>query len=155
MHYSCCLHAVRHTGIVLWFQQFMAMFLKRFYNSLRFYHAVITQLILPLIFIILALLIVKLPEGSQGDDPKRTLTLSGGSLSNEADTFWAHFGPLPPTFSFEVRLHTYNVHVYVCIYKFTCIHLRTCSEYSVCTCYSAQTGQHEPCLCECCPICAL
>jgi ATP-binding cassette subfamily A (ABC1) protein 3 len=92
---------VRHTGIVLWFQQFMAMFLKRFYNSLRFYHAVITQLILPLIFIILALLIVKLPEGSQGDDPKRTLTLSGGSLSNEADTFWAHFGPLPPTFSFE------------------------------------------------------
>ena len=99
----CTICAVRHTGIVLWFQQFIAMFLKRFYNSVRFYHAVITQLILPLIFIILALLIIKLPGSSQGDDPKRVLTLSRASLSDQSDTFWAHFGPLPTTFGFEVR----------------------------------------------------
>ncbi|CAI8011256.1 hypothetical protein GBAR_LOCUS7288, partial [Geodia barretti] len=38
----------RNTGVVLWLQQFLAMFLKRYYNSLRYYVAVGTQLILPL-----------------------------------------------------------------------------------------------------------
>ena len=132
---SMSIHTVRHTGIVLWIQQFMAMFLKRFYNSLRFYHAVITQLILPFIFIILALLIVKIPKGSsQGANPKRTLTLSGGSLSNEAETFWAHFGPLPPTFSFEVSIHS---QMCTCTCTFMYIHIikvYIMSLQNTCTC---------------------
>ena len=92
----------RSTGITLWFQQFYAMFLKRFYNSLRFYTAVIIQLIIPLLFIILALLIVKLPDNSPRDDPRRLLTLSRSSMSDDAEVFWAHFVDVPSEFSFEV-----------------------------------------------------
>ena len=91
----------RHTGIVLWLQQFVAMFLKRFYNSLRYYNAIITQLIIPLIFIILALLIVKIPPRAR-DSPKRALTLSRSALSDRVEVFWAHFGDLSTEFSFEV-----------------------------------------------------
>ena len=95
--------AVRHTGPTLWLQQFVAMFLKRFYNSLRFYIAVITQLVLPLIFILLALILIKIPNPNLGDQPSRLLTLENSALSRNVTTFWAQFGDTPANFDLEVR----------------------------------------------------
>ena len=94
--------AVRHTGPTLWLQQFVAMFLKRFYNSLRFYIAVITQLVLPLIFILLALILIKIPNPNLGDQPPRSLTLKNSALSRNVTTFWAQFGDTPAHFNFAV-----------------------------------------------------
>jgi ABC-type multidrug transport system ATPase subunit len=92
----------RNSGVILWLQQFWAMFLKRFYNSLRYYVAVVTQLILPLVFLVLALLIVKIPSVIPTDDPRRVLTLRQSSLSDRAEAFFVHFGDaIPPVFSFE------------------------------------------------------
>ena len=94
---------VRHTGPVLWFQQFIAMFMKRFYNSLRFYVAIITQLLLPLVFILFALILIKIPNPELGDQPRRLLTLKNSALSKNATAFWAQFGKPPSNFSFAVR----------------------------------------------------
>ena len=93
---------VRHTGPVLWFQQFVAMFMKRFYNSLRFYIAVLTQLVLPLIFILLALILIKIPTSRLGDAPRRELTLHNSALSKNVTAFWAQFGDAPQQFNFTV-----------------------------------------------------
>ena len=113
----------RNTGVVLWLQQFLAMFLKRYYNSLRYYVAVGTQLILPLVFLILALLIVKIPSVTPRDDPRRVLTLRQSSLSDRAEAFFVHFGnATPPVFSFEVSLtgcSTRTVAVYLPIQVFS------------------------------------
>ena len=100
-------HAGRNTGPALWLQQFLAMFLKRVYNSLRYYIAVVTQLVLPLIFIILALFIVKIPSNTPRDDPRRVLTLRHSSISDTAEVFLAEFTDVPQAFSFEVS-HSYN-----------------------------------------------
>ena len=102
-------HTERHTGPILWLQQFWAMILKRFYNSLRFYVAIITQLILPLVFLGLALLIVKIPNPDRNpqDDPRRVLTLRHSSLSEKAEAFLVQFSPI---FGFQVIFlirHTY------------------------------------------------
>jgi len=97
-------YAAKHTGIILWFQQFYAMFLKRLYNSLRFYIAAITQLLIPMIFILLALIFVKMPDPFIGDDPKRELRLDNSALSKNVTTFWAAFGvPSNNDLSFAVR----------------------------------------------------
>lgn len=78
------------------------MFMKRLYNSFRFSTAIITQITIPLISIILALLLIKLPDDAVRDDPKRLLTIRGSSMSDEAEVFLAQFGDLPSQFSFKV-----------------------------------------------------
>lgn len=60
---------------MLWFQQFVAMYIKRFINSRRDYYAVIWQLILPIIFTALALVNVLLIDFG-GNDPPRVMTLA-------------------------------------------------------------------------------
>eukprot|EP00118_Oscarella_pearsei_P005154 m.23294 g.23294 ORF g.23294 m.23294 type:complete len:1794 (+) comp28455_c0_seq2:102-5483(+) len=65
----------RLSGFSLWLQQFYAAYIKRFLNSKRDLAAVISQLLLPVVFTILALLVLKVAEFS-GDDPPRRLTLS-------------------------------------------------------------------------------
>lgn len=92
----------RHTGPVLWLQQFVAMFMKRFYNSLRFYIAVLTQLVLPLIFILLGLILIKIPNTGLGDEPRRLLTLHNSALSRNVTAFWAQFGDTPLDLDFAV-----------------------------------------------------
>jgi ATP-binding cassette subfamily A (ABC1) protein 3 len=64
----------RNSGLNLWFQQFVAMYMKRFLNSKRDVYALIWQLLLPIIFTALALLNVRLIEFG-GDDPARVMTL--------------------------------------------------------------------------------
>ena len=93
-----------NSGLVLWFQQFCAMFLKRFYNSLRFWQAIITQLIMPLLFVLLALILaVTLPNINE-NDPPRALNVENSALDGSAQLlFYAEFGAEPSAvFDFEV-----------------------------------------------------
>ena len=127
----------RNTGVVLWLQQFWAMFLKRYYNARRYYVAVITQLIFPLVLLVLALLIVKFPSIIFTDDPRRVLTLRQSSLSDRAEAFFVHFGDAtPPVFSFEVSLtrrSTRTVAFYlplqVCSFVTWCAWLMACLNF--------------------------
>ena len=79
------------------------MLLKRFYNSLRYYVAVITQLILPLVFMLFALILIKIPNDTLGEQPSRLLTLQHSALSRNTTAFWAQFGDPPPHINFSVR----------------------------------------------------
>ena len=88
--YTRYTHTAPNTGLTLWFQQFVAMFLKRFYNSLRFFTAVITQLILPLLLILFGLVFaIVRPFNDQADDPARELRLNNSAISGTANLFWA------------------------------------------------------------------
>ena len=93
---------VPNSGVTLWFQQFYAMFLKKFYNSLRFWQAAITQLILPLLFILLGLVLVKTLPNDNENDPPRAMNVQNSAI--DADNrifFYAVFGD--DVFDFEVR----------------------------------------------------
>ena len=67
------------TGCQLKATQFVAMFMKRFLNTKRDKKAVITQLIIPILLIILGLILSENVDSSwmnQQDDPALTLQLS-------------------------------------------------------------------------------
>ena len=93
-----CLHSIPaapNTGIILWFQQFCAMFLKRIYNSFRFYGAVVSQLVLPLVFVLFGLILIVTVPSSNEDDPKRSLGLSASAISpDNVSVFYAQFGDI-------------------------------------------------------------
>ena len=63
------------TGCQLKATQFVAMFMKRFLNTKRDKKAVITQLIIPILLIILGLILQEYINSYQ-DDPALTLQLS-------------------------------------------------------------------------------
>jgi len=68
------------------------MFLKRFYNSLRFFGAVFSQFLLPMLFVLFALVLaVTIPNPNQ-DDPRRALLLENSALSDNITVFYAQFG---------------------------------------------------------------
>ena len=87
---------VPNTGLVLWCQQFCALFLKRFYNSLRFWQAIITQLVLPLLFVLIAMILaVTLPNANE-NDPSRPLKISNSALVPDSQlVFFATLGDVP------------------------------------------------------------
>ena len=80
-----------NTGLGLWIQQFRAVFIKRLRNSFRNWLAVIWQLILPITFILLALVLVEVSPTGESNDPKRALTLENSALTNNVTIFWAQF----------------------------------------------------------------
>ena len=91
-----------NTGIRLWFQQFYAIVIKRFFNSLRNWSTLIWQLVLPLLFILLALILaVTVPSGS-APDPKRVLTLENSAASDNITVFWAQFDEGPNSIDLSV-----------------------------------------------------
>ncbi|XP_065652510.1 phospholipid-transporting ATPase ABCA3 isoform X2 [Hydra vulgaris] len=71
----------KNTGWTLSFQQWYAMFLKRFLQSKRYKAALISQLIMPGLFVMLALLIVKAMPKAE-DAPPRLLDLNMFGSSN-------------------------------------------------------------------------
>ena len=100
-------HPVPNTGIVLWFQQFYGMFMKRIHNFKRFYGAIVTQLILPLVFVLFSMIVAVTSPSRSSDDPVRALHVNNSALSNENLTlFIAQFGDLKltdsDTFNFSV-----------------------------------------------------
>ena len=80
-----------NAGWRLWVQQFWAIFLKRFYNSLRFWSGIIWQLIIPLLFTLLALVLGATVPGKNSDDPKRVLSIPNSGSSGNNTIFWASF----------------------------------------------------------------
>lgn len=81
-----------NTGLVLWAQQFWAMFLKRIYNTLRFYGALVSQLFLPILFVLFGLLVAVTVPSNQVDDSPRTLLLNNSGQIRDVTVFFAQFG---------------------------------------------------------------
>ncbi|KAJ7376779.1 hypothetical protein OS493_032513 [Desmophyllum pertusum] len=80
------------TGLNLKWQQYKAMFIKRFLNSRREKKLVVTQIILPLIMVLLGLLLIKTLQGPNKNEPPRVLKLSNLSVKGEPNTgFYADF----------------------------------------------------------------
>ena len=104
------LYAAANTGITHWFQQFCAIFLKGVYNSFRSYIALLSQLVLPFLFVLIGLILAKTTPSTIEDDPKRSIELRTSAVStNNLTLFFAQFGDLPldlsdlsSTFSFDV-----------------------------------------------------
>ena len=93
------LSAELNTGIVLWFQQFYGLLIKRFLHSLRNWRAIITQLIMPVIFIALGLVLVHTVPGINSPDPKRSLSLRNSAIDDDdVRTFYAEFDNENPIF---------------------------------------------------------
>ncbi len=79
------------------------MFLKRFYNSLRFYAALISQLFLPLLFVIFGLLIAVTLPNNQLDDQPRALRIDTSGLSaNNFTLFFAQMDEVSSPINFSV-----------------------------------------------------
>ena len=89
----CDNFAELNTGVALWFQQFYGLLIKRFLHSLRNWRAIITQLIMPILFTGLGLLLVYTIPGTNSLDPKRSLDLRNSAINkDDARTFYAEFG---------------------------------------------------------------
>lgn len=68
------------------------MIIKRFYNTLRFYGALFSQLLLPLLFVIFGLVVVVTVPNTQADDIPRALRVNTSGLSDTNFVFFAEFG---------------------------------------------------------------
>ena len=56
------------------------MFSKRFYNSLRFYAAVVSQVFFPIVFVLFGMVLAVTGPGRDQDDSKRVLSLDNSAL---------------------------------------------------------------------------
>ena len=101
------------------------MFLKRFYNSLRFYSALVSQLILPLLFVLFALIVIVTAPARQDDDqPRAMLIRNSAQTPDNRTTFFAQFGG-----SLDLSVRGRVVRLSVCL--FVAI-LSVCTSTSVC-----------------------
>ena len=90
-----CLTAAPNTGIYLHLQQIWAMLVKKFFFSIRAYGLLISQVLFPVVFIVLANVLAVTTLRSTGPDPERTLTLQNSALFDDNITlFYANFGNL-------------------------------------------------------------
>lgn len=82
-----------NTGIVLWFQQFYALLIKRFLHSLRNWRAIITQIIIPIVFVTFGLVLIETVPGLTSQDAKRSLSMPKSALlEDKIITFYAELG---------------------------------------------------------------
>ena len=69
------------------------MLVKRIYVSVRFWQAMITQLVLPILFVVYAMVLAKtILFTDDASDPRRSLGVSESSLGANRTFFWAEFG---------------------------------------------------------------
>jgi len=73
-------------GLVLWLQQFRAMFIKRIYYSIRFYPAMVTQLVFPVLFVAIGLAVIL--SNPNADDPPRALYVNTNGLDSRNTTIF-------------------------------------------------------------------
>lgn len=86
-----CLLLGLQAGLSLKWQQYKAMFMKRFLNSKRDKKAIITQLILPLVMVLFGLLLITTIP-ARDNDPPRVLKLSNLSVDGvHTKAFFADF----------------------------------------------------------------
>ena len=90
-----------------WIQQYRAMVVKRYLNFIRFYIGILWQLLLPLLFIILGLVLAGTITTHYTSDPARELSLSLSAPSNNLTLFQANFADFLLPFDYEV-FHFYS-----------------------------------------------
>jgi len=79
--------------MVLWVQQFYGLLVKRFLHSIRNWRAIITQIVLPVIFILLGLILIETVPANTEEDEPRILNLPESALTDDnIITFLAEFG---------------------------------------------------------------
>ena len=108
MYYVCWIHKACHifihftepnTGITLWIQQFYGLLVKRFLHSIRNWRAIITQIVLPAIFILLGLILIETVPATTDQDEQRILNLPESALLDDnIVAFFAEFGDGEPIF---------------------------------------------------------
>ena len=82
-----------NTGLYLILQQFWAMFVKKFHISLRAYGFLISQIFVPVVFIVFANILLVSNPGDTRLEPKRALTLDNSALfADNLTLFYAQFG---------------------------------------------------------------
>lgn len=90
--FHLCIFQELKTGLSLKWQQYKAMLLKRFLNARREKKLVLTQLILPFLMVLLGLLLIKILQEPNKDEPPRVLNLSNLSIKEVPNTgFYADF----------------------------------------------------------------
>lgn len=89
----------------LWLQQYRAMFIKRYINFKRFHMGVIWQLLLPLLFVVMGLVLGGTINSNYASDPRRALMLSNSAPSTNLTLFHALFVDSKLPFSIEVSIH--------------------------------------------------
>ena len=86
-----------NTGVRLWVQQFRAMVVKRALNTFRHFGIIVSQLVLPVVFVLLGLVFLKTLPSRLANDPPRPLTLKESSPYTGIKMFYGDFG--------DVRAH--------------------------------------------------
>ena len=82
-----------NTGFHLILQQIWAMFVKKFHISLRAYGFLISQIFIPILFVVFANILVISDLGNTGPQPKRALTLENSALFvDNLSLFYAQLG---------------------------------------------------------------
>ena len=82
-----------NTGFYLILQQIWAMFVKKFHISLRAYGFLISQIFIPILFVVFANILAISNLGNTGPQPKRSLTLENSALFVDNLTlFYAQLG---------------------------------------------------------------
>ena len=94
-----------NTGVYLRFQQIWAMFVKKFYISLRAYGFLISQIFIPALFIIFANVLATINVGDADSAPKRALTLDDSALFVDNLTlFYVQLGNISTDNSFHLSV---------------------------------------------------
>ncbi|XP_047137876.1 phospholipid-transporting ATPase ABCA3 isoform X1 [Hydra vulgaris] len=91
-------------GLKRYLIQFQAMFIKRLLHSIREKKAVFTQIILPLLLVLIGLLLVTSSKNTQTDDPLLKLDLS--MLKDRSSSLVAYFADY--TFTPELKMMSLN-----------------------------------------------
>ena len=84
---------------MLWIQQFYGLLVKRFLHSIRNWRAIITQLVVPILFILLGLVLVHTVPGTDAPDEPRSLNMPDSALEDDIITFYAELGSGAPIFT--------------------------------------------------------
>ena len=96
-----------YKGIKLWLQHFRAMFVKRFYYSVRFYPSLIVQVVFPILFTVFGLIVII--SNSKGVDPPRVLSMrSSGLDSGNTTIFYAELEGHYMDFSVRFNFFCFN-----------------------------------------------
>lgn len=88
-----------NSGYVLWIQQFYALLVKRLLHSIRNWRALIIQVVLPVVFILLGLILIETVPSISDADESRVMSLPESALvDDDIVTFYAEFGSGTPIF---------------------------------------------------------
>ena len=90
-------------------QQYKAMFIKRYINFKRFQVGLIWQILFPVVFVIMGLMLAAIINTAYEDDPKRAMTLPLSAPSNNMTLFFGRFIQSPLPFNVEVSITINNI----------------------------------------------